>query len=305
MTTTRDALSTSNSNTRWLLSDPADANLLPGGPPAANPFGFALGDTIEARRSRGAPAGMNTSPTGSTGSTADPSLARLLQTHRQQAHQTEMPARARTARAAARPADGPTSTAPIRVRGKTYKPGQGDRLWLDLETRGHSYRKWARRNPALAKRIGRPRRVYRMIKSVRRSLNRVDSPLAKYAKNFVVAGKLSGYDPRFIASFAALESGWGRSTPSNAPYNFWGWTVYTGNQNSAVTSPFKKPGRAFRYFGRQLGKKYGGAKSAYSRIWAPYAADPSHEAKIASILRQYFGGNPNNIRFKAALTGRT
>src|SRR5262249_26669679 len=125
-------------------------------------------------------------------------------------------------------------------------------------------------------------------------------PLARFAKNFVVAGKLSGYDPRFIAAFAAEESAWGRLTPGNAPYNFWGWSVYTGNQSSAVAHPFQHPGTAFRYFGHQLKLNYGGARSVFSPIWGPYAADPNHEANIAGILRRLHG-NPYNIRFKHAV----
>lgn len=121
--------------------------------------------------------------------------------------------------------------------------------------------------------------------------------MAKYAKLFVLAGRLSGYDPRFIAAFAAQESAWGKATPGNAPFNFWGWSVYTGNQSSAVASPFQKPKSAFTYFGKSLKKRYGGAKTAFDPVWDPYAADPAHEQKIASILRTYFGGNPYDIRY--------
>jgi flagellum-specific peptidoglycan hydrolase FlgJ len=143
----------------------------------------------------------------------------------------------------------------------------------------------------------------RMANQIRKALERQGSPMAKFAKLFVRAGELSGYDPRFLAAFAAQESAWGRAVPGNAPYNFWGWSVYTGNQSSAVASPFQDPRSAFEYYGRELKKNYGGARSVHDPVWGPYAADPQHEAKIASILRNYFGGNPDDIRFQSALRG--
>lgn len=139
----------------------------------------------------------------------------------------------------------------------------------------------------------------RYIRQIQLGFRKAGRPeMAKYAKWFVVAGRISGYDPRFLAAFAAQESAWGRSTPANAPFNFWGWSVYTGKDSSAVSSPFQRPDTAFKYFGEQLKEKYGGAKSAFDQVWAPYAEDSTHEAQIASIYRNYFGGNPSDIRFR-------
>ena len=121
--------------------------------------------------------------------------------------------------------------------------------------------------------------------------------MAKYANLFVMAGRLSGYDPRFIAAFAAQESAWGQATPGNAPYNFWGWSVNTGQQHSSIASPFQNPKTAFEYYGKSLKERYGGASSVYSPTWSAYAADPAHESKIAGILSQYFQGNPQDIRY--------
>lgn len=267
--------------------------------PEIAPFGFARGDQLDPAR-RGAPASF--APIfGAQNQPGNTDLHRSVRTRMQALHQSE------NSRAAGRAQPrfgsggiGPTS-ATYTVDGHKYQRGEGDKLWLRLESKGRSYARWAKNHPDTARAIGRPRRIARMVRSLRHSFKEVGSPLARHASKFVVAGYLSGYDPRFIAAFAAQESGWGRSTPGNAPYNYWGWTVYTGNQSSAVTAPFKHAGTAFRYFGRQLGKHYGGAKSVYSNIWAPYAADPNHERVIASILRDNFGGNPNNIRFPRRL----
>jgi hypothetical protein len=294
MTRTRDAVAQS-SWLPWLSWGAASTPFAIDGTPFGT-FGFARGDTLE--RSRRAISDLM--PAANSIDVADNELTRSLQLRLQDVHQSE---RRRGARASAANG-GTTAVETVRVAGKTFKRGQGDRLWLHLESHGKSYRKWARRNPEEARLVGRPRRVYRMIRKVRRGFQRAHSPLAKYARHFVTAGYLSGYDPRFIAAFAAQESAWGRATPRNAPYNFWGWSVYTGNQSSAVTNPFKSPGRAFRYYGRQLRKNYGGARSVYSAIWAPYAADPNHERIIGSILKHYFHGTPRNIRFAAAMQGR-
>jgi hypothetical protein len=215
---------------------------------------------------------------------SDPSLSAAAQSQLQQLHQT-----------------GPAAVQPIHVYGHTYRPGQGDKLWLNLESRGKSYAAWAKKNPDAARQIGPPRHVNRMVNELHRTFEREGSPLAKFSKNFVVAGYLSGYDPRFIGAFAAEESAWGRAVPGNAPYNFWGWSVYTGSQSSGVTDPFRSPGTAFRYYGHQLHDHYGGARSVYSPIWRPYAADPNHAANIGGILRTYFHGNPNDIRFNRAM----
>lgn len=134
---------------------------------------------------------------------------------------------------------------------------------------------------------------------VRQGFIRAGAPrMAQYANLFVLAGRLSGYDPRFIAAFGAQESGFGRSTPANAPFNFWGWSVYTGRSSSAVSNPFQQPKSAFRYYGKKLGENYGGARTVFDPVWGPYAADPQHEQKIASILKTYFSGNPMDIRFR-------
>lgn len=190
----------------------------------------------------------------------------------------------------------------IKWFGKRYAPGDADELWMDMALRGQSYEAWAQRWPQLAKFLGPVSSLARVEAEIKKTFQRVGSPLARYAHLFVLAGKLSGFDPRFIAAFAAQESGWGRSTPANAPHNYWGWSVYTGNQSSAISTPFQQPESAFRFYGKELGEsQYAGAKSVYDPKWAPYAADPTHEAQIASILSRQFGGNPNDIRFQAAL----
>jgi hypothetical protein len=263
---------------------------------ALDPFGFAQNDRLDpVRRAAGAPIAPIAPLAGPATQPASSELDRSVRTRMQQLHQTE---NARAARV-----NGGVTTPPetFVVGGKKYKRGEGDKLWLRLQSRGRSYRAWAKANPATARAIGPPKRVKKMIRSLRKNFKEVGSPLAKHAAKFVVAGYLSGYDPRFIAAFAAQESGWGRSTPANAPHNYWGWTVYTGNQSSAVTRPFKKASTAFRYFGRQLRENYGGARSVYSSIWAPYAADPNHERIIASILKNNFGGKPRNIKFPPRL----
>lgn len=271
---------------------------------AIAPFGFALGDRLDPARAGALPAFARSASPANSGASSE--LDHLVRTRMQALHQTENARAARPAGAGASSGSGGISpTAPnsgtYTVDGHKYHRGEGDKLWLRLESKGRSYARWAKNHPEVARAIGRPRRIARMVRSLRHDFKEVGSPLARHASKFVVAGYLSGYDPRFIAAFAAQESGWGRSTPNNAPHNYWGWTVYTGNQSSAVTAPFKHADTAFRYFGRQLGKHYGGAKSVYSNIWAPYAADPNHERIIGTILRDNFGGNPNNIRFPRRL----
>ena len=127
-----------------------------------------------------------------------------MRSRMQDLHQTE------NARARQRPIEGGGTPVPPRtwtVGGHKYKRGEGDKLWLRLAAHGHSYRKWAKHHPKTARAIGRPKRIMKTVRSIRRSFRSVDSPLAKHASKFVVAGYLSGYNPKFIAAFAALESG--------------------------------------------------------------------------------------------------
>jgi flagellum-specific peptidoglycan hydrolase FlgJ len=144
-----------------------------------------------------------------------------------------------------------------------------------------------------------PETFQRLFAASKDKLTAAEKRYAKQVRQgFIQAGRLSGYDPRFIAAFGAQESAWGQATPSNAPFNFWGWSVYTGRSSSAISNPFQNPKAAFRYYGQKLGENYGGARSVYDPVWSPYAADPQHEAKIANILKTYFGGNPMDIRFR-------
>lgn len=136
----------------------------------------------------------------------------------------------------------------------------------------------------------------KMEQGLRRALR--GTPLGKYVNLFMVAAEVSGFDARFLAGLAALESAWGRSTPGNAPFNFWGWSVNTGQQHSSIASPFQAADTAFRYFGKSFGRKYKG--SNLFRDFSPYAADPAWESKVASIVRR-MGGNPYDVRFAPAM----
>lgn len=58
--------------------------------------------------------------------------------------------------------------------------------------------------------------------SIQRYLQRKDSPLAKYANEFVGAGEKYGIDPRLLVAISGIESGFGKNT--FRPYNAWGWS---------------------------------------------------------------------------------
>lgn len=59
-------------------------------------------------------------------------------------------------------------------------------------------------------------------------LEKYDSPLAPYAKDFVFYADKYQLDWRLVASISGLESGFGKHIPYNS-YNGWGWGIYGDN----------------------------------------------------------------------------
>lgn len=56
--------------------------------------------------------------------------------------------------------------------------------------------------------------------------------LKKYAEDFIEAEKKTGVNAIFLASVAALESGWGRSNVAKNKNNLYGWTADKGEYMS-------------------------------------------------------------------------
>ena len=136
------------------------------------------------------------------------------------------------------------------------------------------------------------------VQRIRRALRKQKSGFAKYARGFYRIQKATGIDGLYWASLAESESGHsGESTPANAPHNYFGWRVYTGDQSaSGNVSQFANAPSSFTYMAQQFAKSpYSKAKSVFDKVWDPYAADPNHERNIAAIYKQ-LGGNPGNIR---------
>lgn len=59
------------------------------------------------------------------------------------------------------------------------------------------------------------------IEKIRKYLERRNSPLAKYAEEFVKAADEFGIDYRIVAAISIIESGGGKK--NFKPYNAWGW----------------------------------------------------------------------------------
>lgn len=55
------------------------------------------------------------------------------------------------------------------------------------------------------------------------------APLSEYAYCFIEAEEETGVNAVFLASVAALESGWGKSNAANTKNNLFGWTTNKGD----------------------------------------------------------------------------
>jgi murein DD-endopeptidase MepM/ murein hydrolase activator NlpD len=140
----------------------------------------------------------------------------------------------------------------------------------------------------------RRRRQPNDIQIIRRTLRRAGDPQWKYAKDLARASKISGRPWQLIAAIAQAESSGGRYTPSNAPYNLWGWSVNTGQNYSSITGPFQNPHTAYTAFAKGLRKNYRGGNSINDPVWEKFAASPAWQGNVSSFLRKY-GVNPNQI----------
>jgi hypothetical protein len=125
-------------------------------------------------------------------------------------------------------------------------------------------------------------------------LARGNPKAAAQARRFVMAGAISGFDPRFLAAIAEAESSGGQAVPGNAPYNWWGWSVNTGQQYSSVSGPFANPDTAFKYYAQHFGKAYRG--NDLFQDFGPYAASGEWEGNVAAALK-LMGGNPHAVRW--------
>ena len=138
------------------------------------------------------------------------------------------------------------------------------------------------------------RRPQNQVAQIRRTLRRAGDPQWRYAKDLAAASRISGRPWQLIAAIAQAESSGGRYVPKNAPFNFWGWSVNTGQQHSNITNPFQNPHTAYRYYARGLRRGYSGGNSIYDPVWEKYAASPAWQGNVASFLKKY-GVNPNAI----------
>lgn len=59
--------------------------------------------------------------------------------------------------------------------------------------------------------------------------NQMYAPLSEYAYCFIEAEEETGVNAVFLASVAALESGWGKSNAANTKNNLFGWTTNKGD----------------------------------------------------------------------------
>jgi hypothetical protein len=120
--------------------------------------------------------------------------------------------------------------------------------------------------------------------------------LADLTPYFIFAGALCQYDPRFLASKAAVESAWGNAkTLKRWPYNFWGWNI----TDSGFVGPedvWRRPETAFRYFAEGMNRNYRRIPTVTHKRWKRYAsAGPEYEETIAQVLEDWFRGDPDDI----------
>ncbi len=117
----------------------------------------------------------------------------------------------------------------------------------------------------------------RKIDNIRKFFEKRNSPLAKYAQEFVFAAKEYGIDYRLVAAISIVESSGGLHNFRH--YNAWGWGSYGfDNWKDGIWSVSK--GLATGYYAKGLDTPY-----EIARIYCPPSAS-SWAGKVKSLMNQ-------------------
>jgi len=120
------------------------------------------------------------------------------------------------------------------------------------------------------------------VKTLRKYLEKYNSPLAPYAKTFVADADKYDLDWKFVAAISGLESTFGQQIPSGS-YNGWGWGIYGTN-----TIYFTSWENGIDTVSEGLRTRYmdgWGAKDIW-QIGRMYAASPTWAVRVQNFMNQ-------------------
>ncbi len=120
------------------------------------------------------------------------------------------------------------------------------------------------------------------VKTLRKYLEKYNSPLAPHAKTFVANADKYDLDWKFVAAISGLESTFGQQIPYNS-YNGWGWGVYGDNVIN-----FTSWDQGIDTVSQGLRVRYidgWGAKDIWE-IGAIYASSPTWAVRVQSFMNQ-------------------
>lgn len=120
------------------------------------------------------------------------------------------------------------------------------------------------------------------VKTLRKYLERYNSPLAPYAKTFVTAADKYDLDWKFVAAISGLESGFGQQIPYGS-YNGWGWGIYGDNRIN-----FQSWDEGINTVSQGLRVRYMDqwGKEDIWQIGAVYASSPTWAIRVQSFMNQ-------------------
>lgn len=120
----------------------------------------------------------------------------------------------------------------------------------------------------------------------------VDTGLANTGKYFVEAEKRHGVNAIFLASLAALESGWGKSRIFKDKNNPFGFTAYTSSPYRSATR-FSHVSDAIDYVSAYIASEYLDESGRWYNgptligMNKRYSDDPKWHVKIENIAKQF------------------
>lgn len=119
------------------------------------------------------------------------------------------------------------------------------------------------------------------VDSLRKFLEKQDSPLASDARTFVSEADKNNIDWKMVAAISGVESTWAHAEPYNC-YNSWGYNIY-GTHTRCFTS-YKEAITVISYDLRHLYMDQWGAANVYE-IGHKYAASPTWAARVDSNMQ--------------------
>lgn len=126
---------------------------------------------------------------------------------------------------------------------------------------------------------------YQKVATLYNFLNKYNSPLKTYARNFVEEADRYSLDYRLLVAISGVESTFAQQLPYNS-YNAWGWGIYGDNMIRFSSYP-----EAISTISKSLRENYinkWGAQNVY-QIGRFYAASPTWAQRVVWFMEKMEG----------------